>query len=116
LYRHERAGGGRPPRELHGVYAQLSMFVWRGLGVAARGGFADVPDGVVLGALDNPGFGLPIVPLSRSYEAGGLVTYHLFDGLLRAQLAYQFRRDLPRDPLALSTDKHLVEVQLQASF
>jgi hypothetical protein len=115
IYRHERPGGGRAPRALQGFYGQVSHAIWRGLGLGARAGFTDVPDGVILGLLDNPNYGAPVA-LSHTIEAGGLFFYTVLDGRIRAQLAYDFRRDFPLDPVGLVRDNHLITVQVQASF
>lgn len=112
FYRRERAGFGRPVVHAHGVYAQASMMLWRGLQAGARFSWADVP---ALGAslVGVLGDGVP----RRGLEAGGVVSYYLWADRVRAQVGYAYRRDVAPDPFdPRAHEGHVIDVKVQAGF
>lgn len=114
FFRRERAGFGRPERDYHGVYGQLSAMIVAGLQLGLRGSFAQFPTQPLptlapLGVL----LGLP----REGSELGVVANYLLFASRLKAQLAYAWRRDVARDSFDLRPHEgHILEAQLQAQF
>jgi hypothetical protein len=111
FYRRERPGFGRPEAERHGVYAQASMMLWRGLELGARFSFAQFPYYLpqrigILG--DFPGSG---------FETGGVLNYYLWGERVKVQAAYAWRFDRALDQFDTARHEgHILELQVQAGF
>jgi hypothetical protein len=111
FYRRERPGFGRLEAERHGVYAQASMMLWRGLELGARFSFVQFPYYVPqrLGILgDVPGSG---------FEAGGVLNYYVWGERVKVQAAYAWRFDRALDQFDTARHEgHVLELQVQAGF
>jgi hypothetical protein len=105
----EQRGVGLPLRILQGGYAQLTGMVWRGLMLGARGAFAQPH---TLGGAERLGL---VGDQPRSVmQVGALVTYWIWREMVRAQVAYDFQRDV----ISNNTTRlgHILQIQLQAGF
>jgi Phosphate-selective porin O and P len=109
--RHERPGFGRPDRLYQGGYAQASGMVWRGLEVAARFSYTELP------GLRPPAIGVLGDTPSRALEAGGVVNWYLWGENVKGQLGYAYQRDRASDPFDVRRHEgHILEAQVQAGF
>ncbi len=110
-FRQERAGFGRPPRSTHSGYVQASAMAWRGLELAARFSYAQLPSlrPAKIGVLgDAP---------SAGWELDGVANYYVWNESLKAQLGYAYRNDTAADPFdPRNHSGHVLEVQLQTGF
>ncbi|HZS38080.1 MAG TPA: hypothetical protein VFF06_14685 [Polyangia bacterium] len=109
--RRERPGFGRPERLFQGGYGQGSAMIWRGLELAARVSYAELP------SLRRPPLGVLGDAPANALEAGGGVAWYQWGENLKAQLGYAYRRDTAADPFDRRRHEgHVLDVQVQAGF
>jgi hypothetical protein len=109
FFRYEKPGAGLRHHVYQGAYGQVSAMLWRGLQLGARFSWSQPH------ALGGGKLGLFGDQPRWATEAGGVVNYYVWRDRVRAQVAYDYRRDE-----AVLTRKieqgSVVQVQVQAGF
>jgi hypothetical protein len=102
----EQPGAGLRQQRYQGGYAQLSYMIWRGLQAGARYSFAQPH------LIASPPLGIFGDRPRSGQEASLLLSYFVWRQHVRAQLEYDYRRDLSDGV----QEGHLIQVQVQAGF